>query len=149
MGTAPEVGLELVNPVAGTCTRFVATAASTDGAYVEIEVTYPPNSSRPPVHLHPTQDEHFSVLSGRVTVIRGDEQLAVGAGETFDVPRGVRHQMWAEDEGAVMLWRTSPAQRTGEMFCELWEVARDKEWAPAPLDLFAVLAEHEAEFRLA
>lgn len=144
----PEVGTELVNPGAGTCTRFVATAASTDGAYVEVEATYPPSSAKPPRHLHPSQDEHFTVLSGRMEVIRGEEQFAVEKGDAFEVPRGTPHQMWSGDEGAVLLWRTTPALRTGEMFCALWETARDADWAPDPMQLFEVISAHGDEFQL-
>jgi mannose-6-phosphate isomerase-like protein (cupin superfamily) len=145
----PEIGTELVNPKAGTCTRFLATAESTGGAYVEVEATYPPHSAKPPLHLHPAQDEHFTVVSGQLDVVRGDEEFTVKAGDAFDVPRGVPHQMWASgDDGAVLLWRTTPALRTGEMFCALWEVARDGDWQPDPMRLFEVVTAHEAEFRL-
>jgi mannose-6-phosphate isomerase-like protein (cupin superfamily) len=145
----PEVGTELVNPKAGTCTRFLATAQSTDGAYVEVEATYPPHSAKPPLHLHPSQDESFTVLSGQLDVVRGDEEFTVKAGDAFDVPRGTPHQMWASgDDGAVLLWRVTPAQRTGEMFCALWEVARDGDWQPDPMKLFEVITTHGEEFQL-
>ena len=55
----PEVGTELINPLTGTKTVFLATAESTGGAYVEIEATYPPNNPPPPLHKHPTQAERF------------------------------------------------------------------------------------------
>jgi hypothetical protein len=66
----PDVGTELVNPKAGTRTVFTVTAQSTDGGYVEIDATYPPGAPAPPRHLHPSQEEHFTVLSGRMTVSR-------------------------------------------------------------------------------
>jgi hypothetical protein len=34
------------------------------------------------------------------------------------------------------------------MFCALWEVARDNDWAPDLGQLFAVISQYEAEFRL-
>jgi mannose-6-phosphate isomerase-like protein (cupin superfamily) len=145
----PEIGTELVNPKAGTRTVFTATAESTDGAYVEIEATYPPHSSKPPLHLHPAQVEDFTVLSGQLDVIRGDESFTVKEGDSFSVPAGTPHQMWASgDDGAVMRWRTTPALRTGEMFCELWAVARDSDWSPDPMALFEVISRHGDEFCL-
>jgi quercetin dioxygenase-like cupin family protein len=144
----PEVGTELVNPVAQTRQVFTATAESTNGAYVEVEATYPPNSARPPVHKHPSQTETFTVISGALDVVRGDEKFTASAGQTFTVEAGVCHQLGATESGAVFIWRTSPALRTGEMFCALWEVARDAEWQADVAGLIRVLGEHEAEFCL-
>jgi quercetin dioxygenase-like cupin family protein len=107
----PEVGLELVNPVAGTRMVFLATAASSNGEYVEIEATYPPNNAPPPRHLHPNQDERFELISGSLRGVRGDEEFAVSKGEELEVPRGTPHLMGAGDDGAVFRWRTSPALR--------------------------------------
>jgi mannose-6-phosphate isomerase-like protein (cupin superfamily) len=144
----PDVGTELINPRAGTKTVFTATAGSTDGAYVEIEATYPPNSTKPPLHLHPSQTETFTILAGGMTVVRGEETFQVEASTEFSVAAGVPHQMWANDDGAVVRWRTEPALRTGEMFCALWEVARDHDWEPGPLDLFGVITQFGDEFCL-
>jgi hypothetical protein len=47
-----------------------------------------------------------------------------------------------------MRWRTTPALRTGELFCALWEVARDNDWAPDGMQLFGVISSYEEEFRL-
>jgi quercetin dioxygenase-like cupin family protein len=144
----PAIGTELVNPKAGTKTVFTATAASTGGDHVEIEATYPPNSAPPPKHLHPSQTEHFTVVSGTMRGSLGDDVFILNAGDELVVPAGTPHQMWAGDNGAVMRWRTSPALRTGEMFCDLWEVARDNDWAPDPMQLFGVISRYGEEFCL-
>jgi mannose-6-phosphate isomerase-like protein (cupin superfamily) len=145
----PEVGTELVNPKAGTRTIFIATAQSTDGAYVEIDATYPPGAPPPPRHQHPRQEEHFIVLSGRMNVRCGDEEFVAETGSEFVVPPGVTHQMSPEgDEGAVLRWRTTPALRTDEMFCALWEIARDADWEPDLMALFGVITSFLDEFYL-
>lgn len=147
-GVTPEVGTELVNPVAGTTTVFLATAESTGGAYLEIEVTYPPDSTPPPKHKHPSQQEHFTILSGGLEAIVDETQKQLGAGDELVVPAGTSHQMWSTGEGVVMRWRTTPALRTGEMFCALWEVARDNDWQPDGMQLFGVISQYDAEFCL-
>lgn len=145
----PEIGTELANPVSGTSTVFTATAESTGGAYVEVEATYPAHGAWPPLHLHPRQTETFTVLTGQMEVVRGDEKFTAVAGDTFEVVPGVPHQMRCNgDDGAVMRWRTSPALRTGEMFCALWAVARDNDWSPEPLQLFEVITQYADEFCL-
>jgi quercetin dioxygenase-like cupin family protein len=146
--TTPEVGLELVNPLAGTSTVFTATAESTGGEYVEIEVTYPPKNPPPPRHIHPSQDEHFTVLAGSLDATVGDETLTIAAGDELHVPAGTPHLMGAGDAGARMRWRTAPALRTDQMFCHLWEVARDNDWQPDLMQLFEVIQEYDAEFCL-
>jgi mannose-6-phosphate isomerase-like protein (cupin superfamily) len=144
----PEVGTELVNPKAGTRMVFTATAESTGGAYVEVWTSYPPDSAKPPLHKHPSQREDFGVVDGSMEVVRGEETFTVKAGETFGVDRDTPHQMWAGVDGAVFTWRVSPALRTGEMFCELWAVARDHGWEPDGLALFGVISKYDAEFCL-
>lgn len=145
----PDVGTELVNPKTGTRTSFTATAKSTNGEYVEVDATYPPGASPPPRHLHPSQQEHFTVLSGRMKVSRGDEEFIAEMGAEFAVSAGVRHSMSPDsDEGAVMRWRTTPALRTDEMFCALWEVARDADWEPDLMALFEVITSFPDEFCL-
>lgn len=145
----PELGLALVNPTAGTTIRFVATAGSTGGDYVEVEATYPPASAKPPKHLHPSQEERFTVVSGSLEVVCGDETFVASAGEEFVTGVGVPHQMWAGPDGAVFHWRSAPALRTGEMFCRLWECSRDNGWDPTPLQLFEVVSGFADEFCLA
>jgi quercetin dioxygenase-like cupin family protein len=144
----PEVGLELVNPVARTTIVFTATGESTGGAYVEIEVTYPPDTAPPPRHLHPAQEEHFTVLRGSMHGSRGDEPLDVSAPGTFEIARGTPHLMSAGPEGAVVRWRTAPALRTGEMFVALWQVAHDNDWKPDGMQLFGVVSQFGDEFCL-
>lgn len=144
----PDVGTELINPKAGTKTVFTATAASTDGAFVEIEMTYPPNSAPPPLHLHPSQDETFTVLAGSMQGVSGDDDFTISVGDVLEVPRGTPHKMQATGDGAVVRWRTAPALRTGEMFCALYEVARDNDWEPGPLQLFEVIQQFPDEFCL-
>jgi mannose-6-phosphate isomerase-like protein (cupin superfamily) len=144
----PVIGTELINPHVGTRTVFTATAASTGGEYVEVEATYPPNSTPPPKHLHPSQTEHFTVRSGRMHGLCGEAEFTLDAGDQLVVPAGTPHQMWAGEDGAVMTWRTSPALRTGEMFCDLWVLARDNDWQPDPMQLFEVISRYDAEFCL-
>lgn len=145
----PEVGTELVNPVARTRTLFRATAASTDGAYVEIEATYPPDSAPPPMHQHPQQAERFEVLSGRLHAIVAGEERDIAQGDVLEVPAGVAHRMWATaDTDTVFRWRTTPALRTDQLFCDLWQAAADNAFVPDPLKAYEVTLRYPDEFCL-
>jgi mannose-6-phosphate isomerase-like protein (cupin superfamily) len=145
----PEVGAELVNPVTGSRTVFRATAASTDGAYVEVEQTYRPHSSKPPLHLHPHQDEHFTVLGGHLHAVVGGVESDLVAGDELEVPRGVAHQMWgAADEPTVIVWRTTPALRTDQFYCDLWSAAAETDFAPDVMRAYQVTLRYAEEFQL-
>jgi hypothetical protein len=54
-------GDELTRP-GGYRMRFVTTREDSDGALLEMEVTYPERTVAPPVHLHPSQKEPFGVI---------------------------------------------------------------------------------------
>ena len=149
MGLVPEVGTELVNPSTGSRTVFRATAASTGGAYVEVEQTYAPHSPLPPAHLHPQQDEHFTVVSGLLRTLVDGRPRDVLPGEVIDVPRGSTHQMaGAADEPTLVVWRTTPALRTDQMFCDLWSAAESAGFQPDPGRAYAVVLRYPEEFRL-
>lgn len=148
-GVEPVVGGELVNPVSGSRTVFRATAASTSGAYVEVEQTYAPGSSKPPLHLHPSQDEHFTVLSGHLQAIVDGTDHDLREGDTLDVPRGAPHQMWnAADGPTVLLWRTTPALRTDRFYCDLWSAAAETDFQPDLMRAFQVTLRYAEEFQL-
>jgi mannose-6-phosphate isomerase-like protein (cupin superfamily) len=146
---APAVGLQLTNPVAGSSTVFRATAAWTAGAYVEVQQTFRPHSPKPPLHLHPEQHEHFTVLSGRLHAIVGHVERDLYAVEVLEVPRGVPHRMWgAADEATVVIWRTAPALRTDQMHCDLWKAAAQTDFQPDPMRAYEVVVRYGEEFQL-
>ena len=143
----PEVGTELVNPVAQTRTVFRATAASTDGAYVEVEQTHA--TAQPPLHLHPSQDEHFTVVSGRLRAVVDGVERDLGPGDVLEVPRGTSHQMWSvAEESTQTIWRTTPALRTDQFFCDLWQVAADNGFEPDLMKAYEVTLRYPEEFCL-
>ena len=145
----PEVGTILENPVTGTRTVFRATAASTDGGYVEVEQTYPPHSAKPPNHLHPQQAEHFTVLSGALHALVDGVEHDLAAGGVLEVPVGAPHQMWATaDEPTTVIWRTTPALRTDQFYCDLWQAAADNEFQPDVMAAYAVTQRYPDEFCL-
>ncbi|CAA9472379.1 MAG: hypothetical protein AVDCRST_MAG85-46 [uncultured Solirubrobacteraceae bacterium] len=112
-----------------------------------VEVTYHEPGKPPPKHLHPSQDEHFSVLDGRLSTNVAGKERVLEPGDTLDVPRGTAHQMWNAGPDPVRAhWTTKPAGRTGEWFRALDRV---NEGGPAPLPVMAaLLTEYDDVFRL-
>jgi quercetin dioxygenase-like cupin family protein len=145
----PVVGTDLVNPVTGTRTLFLATAASTEGAFVEVEATYPANSVKPPLHLHPSQVERFTLLSGHMHALVDGVERELHVGDLLEVPKGVSHQMWGGEDGpSVVLWRTTPALRTDQMFFDLWQATAENAFQPDLLRAYSITLEYPDEFCL-
>ncbi|HKF81057.1 MAG TPA: cupin domain-containing protein [Thermoleophilaceae bacterium] len=121
---------------------------------LEVEATYTRGGNKPPPHLHPAQDEHFEVLSGRIEVRVGDEERVLAPGETIDIPRGTRHQMAnGGDEPARVRWQTTPAGRTEDWFRAIDNLHREgrvgRNGMPGPLAYGVMLSEYRDVFRLA
>ena len=117
-----------------------------DDDLLEMEAHYRGDAPLAQAHLHPSQDEHFEVLEGRIhAVIDGVEQWH-DAGAEFDVPAGTVHQMAAEGP-TRMLWQVRPALRTAE-FMERMYHALDN-GSPEGTTGEDFLSEYSDVFRLA
>ena len=103
-------GQELEGP-GGVRLRFVALAPER----LEMEASWPGGGPLPPEHLHPRQDEVFTVLAGTIRAIVGGAESRYGPGEAFSVPAGTPHQMAAETPARVR-WEVRPALRTAAFF---------------------------------
>jgi len=107
-------GQEIEGP-GGQQLRFVQV---TDELLV-LEQRYPGGGAPPPPHLHPHQDERFTVLDGAVRTLIGGVEERFTAGETFDVPARTVHQM-GSDGPALVRWEIRPALRSAQFFEELY-----------------------------
>jgi mannose-6-phosphate isomerase-like protein (cupin superfamily) len=111
---------------------------------LEMEAHYAGDGNFPPVHLHPQQEEHFEVVSGRMlTLIDGDERT-YDAGNAFDVPAGTPHTMKA-DGPTVMNWKVTPSMRTAEFFERAYAAGGQN--AMSAEEAAAFLEEFKNEFR--
>jgi quercetin dioxygenase-like cupin family protein len=136
-----------------TPNESVTIRESTD-VVLEVEAEYAPGGSPPPKHFHPSQDERFRVLAGRLQVRVDGEERPLFAGEEIDIPRGVVHQMWNPgDEPARVAWRTSPGGRTEQWFRAIDSAYRSgrvgSNGMPGPLAFAVLLTEYRDVIRLA
>jgi len=113
MGILRTVSEETLHLDAHETVRVVRETADA----LEVEATWTAGGSRPPLHVHPAQDEHFEVLGGRLMALVDGTERALGAGDSLQIPRGTPHTIWnPSGEPASASWRTRPAGRTAEWF---------------------------------
>jgi mannose-6-phosphate isomerase-like protein (cupin superfamily) len=124
----------IVSRISGQEIRFVSVAP--DLLVMESRLV---GGVAPPPHLHPSQDERFTVLEGTLTASLGDQERILEAGDVLEVPAGTPHQMSGD---ARVRWETRPPLRTAEFFEALFAL-------DAPEDALRVLGEFAAEIRLA
>ena len=97
---------------------FVVRIVTLSEELLEVEASYRGDAPLAQAHFHPSQDEHFEVLEGELTVITGDEERrTLRAGDTIEIPRGLVHRMWNSVDAATRAtWRITPALKSEEMF---------------------------------
>jgi quercetin dioxygenase-like cupin family protein len=88
VGAMPRV---LDNPRTGERIVIHRGAAETDGQVLEFEVFLQPGAHVPAGHIHPLQQEQFTVLDGQVRFTIGGQATLVGPGSHLIVAPGTSH----------------------------------------------------------
>jgi quercetin dioxygenase-like cupin family protein len=87
----------------GTTFRLVEPASANGGRRVVFEIAMSPASPGPPRHVHPEQEESWTVRTGELTLIVGDEERTLRAGESLATPPGTVHTL-ANRSGAEVVF---------------------------------------------
>ena len=108
---------ELRNPFTGQSIRFIE---ESDELLV-MESSYEVGGAAAPAHLHPSQDERFTVLSGAVfTAVNGEERV-LREGDVLEIPAGTPHVFGGHpDEPGTVRWEVRPPLRTRAFFEHLF-----------------------------
>ncbi|MFP5288413.1 MAG: cupin domain-containing protein [Thermoanaerobaculia bacterium] len=103
-------------------------------------------------HVHPSIDETFTVLKGRVGISLDGKEMIAEPGRRVHVPRGVVHNWWnAGDEEAHIVVEVTPAARFEAMMRTMFGLAMDgktgEKGVPNLLQLAAVAREYDDVIR--
>ncbi len=122
---SPATGLRpFFNPATGEWITYTALAEDNGGQLVRFTWRSMPGGVITE-HIHPHQEERFTILAGQARFTLAGEELLAGAGETVVVPAGVPHS-----EG-----NPGPAEIDG--IVELRPALHTKEWHEALAGLVA------------
>src|SRR5579884_1860327 len=94
-------GQSIYNPVTHERITFLRASHDTaDGSFIfDCRVT--PGGASLPAHVHTTQSEHFTVISGSLGVMLGGRKQVLRAVEMVDLPPRIKHQWWNAGDDEV------------------------------------------------
>ncbi|MBF4571670.1 cupin domain-containing protein [Herbiconiux sp. VKM Ac-1786] len=70
-------------------------------------------------HAHENEDEMFLVVSGHLVIqLEGADDVELGPGQFYIVPRGVQHNPVAKEEVHIVLIETVTTAHTGDVTVE-------------------------------
>jgi len=99
----------------------------------------PPETFVPP-HIHPTQDEWISMLSGTLEVEMGGETHVAKAGDLIRMPMGEAHGIFNRSGDTVTcMFGVAPSRKLFDLFNALHNVTD-------PEELVRLSAAHEVDF---
>ena len=150
-----RVGQEMTNARSGE--RFVwrATRESTGGAYCEFDLYLDAEAKVAAAHRHPQQEERFTVVTGRFTLVADGRTSTLDPDEVGVVPVGAAHS-WRNTTGqpSHVVVRLTPALQIEdyfEKFCDIATAGKaGRTGLPRnPLQLAVLLDGYREEFAFA
>ena len=140
-------GRVLENPVSGERIVILQSGSQTGGELLVFDLFLPPGGHVPAQHVHPVQEERFTVLDGQMRFRLGGRTILSGAGESVVVPPGTPH--WFGNAGPGVSHarvEVRPALRMEDMF-EATATMRHIPGTrlPRPSDLAYVITEFQRE----
>jgi quercetin dioxygenase-like cupin family protein len=138
------------NPISGERIVIRQSAAQTNGQLLSFDLFLPPGGHVPAAHVHPEQEERFTVISGLMRFRLDGHTVLAGPGESVVIPAG--HPHWFGNAGSDVS-RASvevrPALRTEELFEATEAISRAGHFPgtrlPRLSDLAALLLEFKRE----
>jgi mannose-6-phosphate isomerase-like protein (cupin superfamily) len=110
-------GRVIENPISGERIVIRESGADTDGRLLSFDLYLPSGAHVPARHVHPAQEERFTVVRGRMRFRLGRKTIVAGPGQTIVVAPGTAHWFGnASAEVAQARVEVRPALRMQELF---------------------------------
>jgi quercetin dioxygenase-like cupin family protein len=138
------------NSISGERIVIRESGAETGGRLLSFDLFLPPGAHVPARHVHPVQEEQFTVVAGRMRFRLGRRTILAHPGDTVLVPAGTAH--WFGNAGAGVAHvrvDVRPALRMEELFEAAAAMGRARLFPgarlPRPSDLALFLLEFQRE----
>ena len=120
--------------------EITRSTADTHGALFEAVNVIAPDFAGPPLHIHPTAEESYSVLSGTLDVCVDRTWRRLNAGQSVTVPAGTPHTLRNTSGGEVRLLNVhSPALDFEHFFRRLHALVNDHGVGLPPKDFASLV----------
>jgi quercetin dioxygenase-like cupin family protein len=121
-----NIGSELINPITGERGVVRVAPNAENGQLLVADLFIQPGGAVAGEHLHPSLEEAFTVLRGKVGMRLNNQELIAPLNERIVIPVGVIHDWWnAGDEVAHVQVEVKPGDRFLEMISNLFGFAQD------------------------
>jgi quercetin dioxygenase-like cupin family protein len=119
-------GQTISNPVTGENITFVQTTTDTNGQVLVFDCRVTPGGARLPAHVHGSQEERFTIISGILGVMVGGKKQELRAGDRAVLPARVKHQWWnAGDDEVHFQVEVAPARNLEAVLEAVCGMGRD------------------------
>lgn len=137
------------NPITGESGYIRVGTEETAGQLLVSDLRVQPGGKVVGAHLHPTIDERFTVVQGKIGYMLDGRRGLLEAGQSADLPRGIPHDWWnGGNEEARVIVEIRPAARFEQMAVTLFGLAAEgktnSQGMPNPLQL-AVISQEFAD----
>lgn len=119
-------GQRIENPVTGQTMIFLETGEDTNGEMFKAEGIFRPGGFAGPPHVHPVQEERFTVTQGTAGFKVGSKQVRLGPNETIMIAAGQPHTFWNDgpDQMSVVMEFRPALASTGRFYEFFFGMAR-------------------------
>jgi len=150
-----HAGTTIEHALTGQRMTFVRTAGDTGGALFQTESSIRAGAALETLHVHPGQEERFTVLAGAMRFIVGGQECVAQAGQEVVVPAGTPHTFGnAGPSEARFRAEDRPALQSEGFFESYFGLAQDgkmnpRTGLPSLLQLAVALHHYRREIVLA
>lgn len=147
-----RTGDQIFNPLTKKTFTFLRTAQDTDGEYVRMQCIADTDSNQKNgfVHMHPSQTEIITVVSGSMMAVVDGKKVRYHAGEMLVIKPGESHQWWnaSKKEQLDLITEIRPALKTDHLYkasCVLAQAKHANLTNAQSLLHLAVMLDHYAD----
>ena len=142
-----RTGQTIENPATGERVTFRQTSADTNGELVVIDVVVEPHGAVAAAHVHPSQEERFTVHSGELEMTLQKQTIVARPGDVILVPAGTKHRFRnVGDASASFTCEVRPALGFEPLLETMFALANDgktnRKGMPNPLRLAVIARAH-------